>query len=122
VFRSHARLTYNQVHAMMEKNDQRMRERFAPYVPRLEHLYDLFNVLQKARKARGAIDFDLPETKIVFGKDRKIEKIIPYERFNSHRVIEECMLCANISAAQFLEKHKQPGLYRVHQGPTEEKL
>lgn len=122
VFRSHARLTYNQVHAMMEKNDKRMRERFSARVTQLEHLYELFRVLQKARKARGAIDFDLPETKIVFGKDRKIEKIIPYERFESHRVIEECMLCANICAAKFLEKHKQPGLYRVHQGPTEEKL
>lgn len=122
VFKSHARLTYNQVHAMIEKNDQRMRERFTAHVPHLENLYELFRTLQKARKSRGAIDFDLPETKIVFGKDRKIEKIIPYERFDSHRVIEECMLCANICAARFLEKHEQPGLYRVHQGPTEEKL
>lgn len=122
VFRSHARLTYNQVHAMMEKNDRRMRERFKDQVPDLVNLYALFDTLQKARKKRGAIDFDLPETKIVFGKDRKIDKIIPYERFDSHRVIEECMLCANICAARFLEKHKQPGLYRVHQGPTEEKL
>ncbi len=122
VIHSHARLTYNQVHAMMEKNDKRMCERFADVVPHLKHLYDLFHVLQQARKERGAIDFDLPETKIVFGKDRKIEKIIPYERFDSHRVIEECMLCANISAARFLEKNKQPGLYRVHEGPTEEKL
>lgn len=122
VIKSHARLTYNQVHAMMEKNDRRMRERFQSIVPQLSALYDLFNVLQKARKARGAIDFDMPETKIVFGQDRKIEKIVPYERFNSHKVIEECMLCANICAARFLEKNKQPGLYRVHEGPTEEKL
>jgi ribonuclease R len=122
VIKSQARLTYNQVYAMMEKNDNRMRERFPDLVPQLTHLYDLFRVLQKARKARGAIDFDLPETKIVFGKDRKIEKIIPYERFDSHRVIEECMLCANICAARFLEKNKQPGLYRVHEGPTDEKL
>lgn len=122
VFKSHARLTYNQVHAMMEKNDRRMRKQFADHVDALHHLYDLFRTLQKARAARGAIDFDLPETKIVFGKDRKIEKIVPYERFDSHRVIEECMLCANICAARFLEKHQQPGLYRVHQGPTEEKL
>jgi ribonuclease R len=107
---------------MIEKNDKRMRERFTDHVPHLENLYELFRTLQKARKSRGAIDFDLPETKIVFGKDRKIEKIIPYERFDSHRVIEECMLCANICAARFLEKHEQPGLYRVHQGPTEEKL
>lgn len=122
VINSHARLTYNQVHAMMEKNDRRMRERFKDSVPHLTALYDLFNTLQKARKARGAIDFDMPETKIVFGQDRKIEKIVPYERFNSHKVIEESMLCANICAARFLEKNKQPGLYRVHEGPTEEKL
>ncbi len=122
VFKSHARLTYNQVHAMMEKKDKRMRERFTDHVEHLTRLYDLFRTLQKARKARGAIDFDLPETKIVFGQDRKIEKIVPYERFDSHRVIEECMLCANICAARFLEKNKQPGLYRVHEGPTDEKL
>lgn len=122
VIRSHERLTYTQVHAMIEKKDRRMRERFESVVPHLEALYDLFNILHKARSERGAIDFDMPETKIVFGKDRKIEKIVPYERFNSHRVIEECMLCANICAARFLEKHKQSGLYRVHEGPTEEKL
>ena len=122
VIHSHARLTYNQVHAMMEKNDGRMRERFSHIVPQLTDLYDLYRVLHKARRARGAIDFDMPETKIVFGSDRKIEKIIPYERFESHRVIEECMLCANICAARFLEKHKQPGLYRVHEGPSQEKL
>ncbi len=122
VIKSQARLTYTQVHAMIEKNDLRTRERFPEVVPHLEQLYDLFNHLHKARQARGAIDFDLPETKIVFGKDRKIEKIIPYERFNSHRVIEECMLAANICAAKLLEKNEQPGLYRVHEGPTEEKL
>lgn len=122
VIKSHARLTYHQVHTMMEKNDRRMREQFKDLVPHLTHLYDLFRVLQKARKARGAIDFDLPETKIVFGRDRKIQKIVPYERFDSHKVIEECMLCANICAARLLEKNKQLGLYRVHEGPTEEKL
>ncbi len=122
VIKSHRRLTYTQVHKMMEKKDQRMREQFADVVPGLEELYRLFHVLLDARDKRGAIDFDMPETKIVYGKDRKIEKIIPYERFDSHRVIEECMLCANISAAQFLQKHEQPGLYRVHEGPRQEKL
>ena len=122
VIKSHRRLTYTQVHKMMEKKDQRMRDQFADVVPYLQHLYNLFDVLHKARSSRGAIDFDMPETRIVYGKDRKIEKIVPYERFNSHRVIEECMLCANISAAQFLQKHQQPGLYRVHEGPRQEKL
>ncbi len=122
VIKSNARLTYKQVHAMMEKKDRRMREQFKPVVPHLEQLYALFDVLQKARKTRGAIDFDLPETKIVFGPHRKIEKIVPYERFDSHKVIEECMLAANISTAKYLEKNKVPALYRVHEGPTEEKI
>lgn len=122
VINSKARLTYNQVSAMMEKNDRRMRDRFPEIVPHLTNLYDLFRILQKERKARGAIDFDMPETKIVFGKNRKIEKIVPYERHNSHKVIEECMLAANISSAKFLQKHNQPTLYRVHEGPTDEKL
>jgi ribonuclease R len=122
VIHSHARLTYNQVHAMMEKNDRKMRKQFAHVVDGLEHLYALFNILHKSRQARGAIDFDMPETKIVFGKDKKIEKIIPYERFLSHRVIEECMLAANICAAKILDKNKMHALYRVHQGPNEEKL
>ena len=122
VIKSQARLTYKQVHAVMEKKDKNSCERFQQFIPHLTHLYDLFHLLRKMRDKRGAIDFDLPETKIVFGKNRKIEKIIPYERFDSHKVIEECMLCANICAARFLEKNKQPGLYRVHEGPTEEKL
>lgn len=120
--KSHARLTYSQVYAAMEKSDKQVRERLDAVIPELTHLYDLFRVLHKARQARGAIDFDLPETKIVFDRDRKIQKIVPYERFDSHRVIEECMLCANICAARFLAKHKQLGLFRVHEGPTEEKL
>lgn len=122
VIRSHARLTYRQVHAMMEKNDKNLLENFKHITDNLTHLYSLFRILHKARQSRGAIDFDLPETKIIFGRDRKIEKIVPYERFDSHRVIEECMLCANICAARFLEKNQQPGLYRVHEGPTQEKL
>src|SRR5690606_15778465 len=110
VIHSHARLTYTQVHAMMEKKDRRMRDQFKTIVPHLSNLYDLFHVMQEASQSRRAIDFDMPETKIVYGNDRKIEKIVPYERFDSHRVIEECMLCANISAASFLNKKKQPSL------------
>jgi len=122
VIHSHARLTYEQVHIMMEKKDRKMRQQFKEQVPHLQNLYDLFHVLHKARQERGAIDFDMPDTKIVFGPNRKIKEIVPYERFDSHRVIEECMLSANISAAKFLEKNKHPVLYRVHEGPREEKL
>lgn len=122
VIKSNARLTYHQVHMMIEKNNKSIQQNFKEHVPHLEELYILFRILHKARQARGAIDFDLPETKIVFDNNRKIKKIVPYERYNSHRIIEECMLSANICAARFLAKHKQPGLYRVHEGPTEEKL
>lgn len=122
VIHSKARLTYKQVHQMMEKKDRRMRERFKDLLPHMEALYALFRVLHQARAKRGAIDFDMPETKVVFGRDRKIEKIVPYERFISHRVIEECMLSANICAAKFLKKNKKPALYRIHEGPTAAKL
>ncbi|OGT46637.1 MAG: ribonuclease R [Gammaproteobacteria bacterium RIFCSPHIGHO2_12_FULL_41_20] len=122
VFESYSRLTYTQVHAMIEKNDAALRTRYAELVPHLQRLYDLFDALHQTREKRGAIDFDLPETKIIFSEDRKIEKIVATERFNSHRVIEECMLCANICAARFLIQHKHPTLFRVHEGPSEEKL
>lgn len=122
VIHSRARLTYNEVHRAMEKKDRKAREKIKDVLPLLTDLYDLFKVLQKARQARGAIDFDMPETKIVYGKNRKIEKIVPYERFDAHRVIEEAMLCANISAASYLAKNEHPGLYRVHEGPNAVKL
>lgn len=122
VIKSHARLTYNQVHAMMEKQNARVKGQHKTVLPHLENLYRLFNILKKAREKRGTIDFDMPETKIVFGANRKIKEIVAYERYDSHRLIEECMLCANISAARFLIQHEQPTLFRIHQGPSAEKL
>jgi ribonuclease R len=122
VIHSHARLTYDQVYAMVEKNDVELQQQHAALLPYLKELFALFHVLNTARKKRGAIDFDLPETKIIFGADRKIEKIIASERNDAHRVIEECMLCANICAAKFLLKSETPGLYRIHQGPSPEKF
>jgi ribonuclease R len=106
----------------MEKQDRKVRTRLQAVLTPLTDLYALYSVLHHARIARGAIDFNLPETKIVFGKNRKIDKIVAYERFQSHRVIEECMLAANISAAKFLAKHSMPALYRIHEGPKERKL
>src|SRR3990167_9649324 len=121
VFKSHARLSYTQVDEMIDKNNPEVCVQYQTFIPYLKNLYDLFHCLHKTRVHRGAIDFDLPETKIIFGENRKIEKIIIARRFDSHRVIEECMLCANICAARFLEQHKHPCLFRVHEGPTEEK-
>lgn len=122
VIRSHARLTYNQVYAMVVQKDKELQTRFQTLLPHLEELFSLYHVLHKARQLRGSIDFDLPETKIIFGPERKIERIIAVQRNDAHRMIEECMLCANICASKFLIANNCPGLFRIHEGPSEEKL
>lgn len=126
VMHSHARLTYKLVGKILEDKDgdegQILREQYADIVPQLDTLYDLYKSLRSARSERGAIEFETTETRIVFNADRKIEDIVPVQRNDAHKVIEECMLCANVATARFLEKHNQPSLYRVHQGPSEQKL
>ncbi len=122
VFRSKARLTYNQVYAMVVENDVELQQKFSECLSHLQVLFTLYHLLHKTRQKRGSIDFDLPETKIIFGEDRKIERIVALQRNDAHRLIEECMLCANICAARYLLKNDCPGLYRVHSGPTPEKL
>ena len=119
---SHARLTYDQVAAMLVDGDKELRKQYAKLVPHLEELHALYKVMKGAREERGAIDFDTTETKIVFGKDRKIEQIVPVYRNDAHMLIEECMIAANVCAARFLLKNKIPALYRVHDAPGEEKL
>ena len=76
----------------------------------------------KASEKRGAIDFETIETQMIFNDQGKIERILPVKRNDAHRLIEECMLAANVCASDFLQKHKQPTLYRIHEGPTPEKL
>ena len=88
----------------------------------METLYGVYRVLRAARERRGAIDFDTVETKIVFGEGRKIEAIVPYERNDAHKIIEECMIAANVAAGRFVADHKIPALYRVHDRPTAEKI
>lgn len=126
VMHSHARLTYKLVGKILEDKHedegQILREQYAHIVPQLDTLYDLYKTLKAARGERGAIEFETVETRIVFNSDRKIEDIVPVHRNDAHKVIEECMLCANVATARFLEKHKQPSLFRVHQGPSEQKL
>ncbi|MCK5696933.1 MAG: ribonuclease R [Gammaproteobacteria bacterium] len=122
LMRSHARLTYNQVAAMVLDGDAELCEQYADLLPHLHELYQLYKALAKKRHQRGAIDFETVETQIVFGDDKKIEKLAPIIRNEAHRVIEECMLAANVSAANFLLKNKIAALYRNHKGPSEEKL
>ncbi|TWG86625.1 RNAse R [Cupriavidus gilardii J11] len=122
VMHSAARLTYNEVWAVLSNTKGPEAHKRAELVPHLQNLYELFQVLLKARRARGAIDFDTTETYIVCNAQGKIEQILPRTRNDAHRLIEECMLTANVCAADFLERFKHPALYRVHAGPSEEKL
>ncbi len=122
VMRSHCRFTYTKVAEIIENNESDLRKEYKDFVPQLLEMHSLFTVLLKRRKKRGAIDFDTTETRIVFGKDRKIEKIIPLVRNDAHKLIEEFMILANVSAATFLLKNKMPALYRVHGSPKESKI
>ena len=122
LMRSQARLTYTKVAAMLVDQDAALRKEYAPLVPHLENLYALYKILNKARHARGAVDFELPETKIIYNEQRKIERIVPLQRNDAHKLIEECMLAANVCAAEFLVKKKVPAPFRIHAGPPAEKL
>ena len=75
-----------------------------------------------ARHERGAIDFETQETRIIFGAERKISEIRPTQRNDAHKLIEECMLAANVATAAFMQKHEIPALYRVHDGPPPERV
>ncbi len=121
VMHSKARLTYTQVWQWLS-GEAKPPKALAGLMPHLQDLYDLFKVMLKARWARGAIDFETLETKIEFDDRGKIARIVPYERNDAHRIVEECMLAANVCASEYLQKKKHPTLYRVHEGPTPEKL
>ncbi len=116
---SHARLTYTQVAQALQAPSGDVLGALGPAIGRLHRLYE---VLLKARWARGAIDFETPETQMVFNDQGKIERIVPVRRNDAHRLIEECMLAANVCASDFLRRHEHPTLYRIHEGPTPEKL
>ena len=122
VMRSHARLTYTQVASMLLDGDPALCAKHAELLPHLHQLYTLYKILHKARAMRGAIDFDTTETQIIFNKASKVERIVPMLRNDAHRLIEECMLAANVAAARYLLRKKLPALYRVHAGPDKEKL
>ncbi len=122
VFRSKARLTYNQVWSWLSGDAKPESDTHIALQPHLKNLYKLFHALHKARGQRGAIDFETTETQMLFNADGKIENIVPVVRNDAHRIIEECMLAANVCASDFLAEHKQTCLYRIHAAPSEEKL
>ena len=122
IFRSQARLTYDQVWNWLTGVTRPESDLHRGLQPHLQTLYTLFKVLVDARGKRGAIDFETIETMMVFNAQGKIEKIVPVRRNDAHRLIEECMLAANVCASDFLQAKRQPCLYRIHEGPTAEKL
>ncbi|MCB1876170.1 MAG: ribonuclease R [Chromatiales bacterium] len=122
VMQSKARLTYTEVARVIKGGGNRVRKQVKPLVEHLMTLYELFQVLLRSREQRGAIDLDTTETRIVFGPEKKIERVEPVERNDAHRIIEECMLAANVVAARFLRRKRLPLLYRRHDGPNPQKL
>ncbi len=121
VMRSHARLTYDEVAAMLE-GDPALSDRYAHLLPHLNELYNLYRALHGARAQRGAIDFDTTETYFEFNEQGRIGSIRPLVRNDAHRIIEECMLAANVATARLFERKKMPALFRIHETPKEEKL
>ena len=122
VMRSHARLTYTEVAKILVDGDKELGEKYKALLPHLKQLYDLYKVMRVSREQRGAMDFDTQETRIIFGANRKIEKIVPTIRNDAHKLIEEFMITANMAAAKFLNGKKMPKLLRVHDGPSVDKL
>jgi ribonuclease R len=122
VIHSAARLTYTEVAAVLANTKGTEAAKRGALVPHLLNLYDVYKALVQARQVRGAIDFETTETYIVCNAAGKIEQILPRTRNDAHKLIEECMLAANVCAADLLERHKHPGMYRVHAPPTKEKL
>ena len=120
--RSHARLTYNRVWALLNKDAQPASDEKGWLMPRLNALYAMFQAMSKARDERGALDFEGREVKFLLGADGAIETIEPTTRNAAHQIIEECMIAANVEAAKFLAKHKMPVPYRVHAPPPAMKL
>jgi ribonuclease R len=120
VMKSHARLTYTQVGALLD-GDETLNTQLSSLVPHLTQLHQMYFTLVAARKQRGAIEFETVESKFIFNEHRKIESIEPVIRNDAHKIIEECMILANVATAKFVAKHQEPALYRVHDKPNEEK-
>lgn len=121
VMHSKARMTYTKVWDILQ-GDEALCAEYRELVKPIKDLHQLYQARIEFKRHRGAIDFETTETRIIFNDKRKIEKIVPVVRNDAHKIIEECMICANVAAAQFFTKNKVAGLFRVHLGPKEKKL
>ena len=121
VMNSHARFTYTKVAAILE-GDPKLRQQYEPLVGHIEELHKLYLALKHARHERGAVEFESDETRFIFNAQRKIERIVPLVRNDAHKLIEECMIQANVAAARYIEKCEAETLFRIHERPGELKL
>ncbi|WP_233843888.1 ribonuclease R [Dyella sp. 2HG41-7] len=121
VMRSHARLTYDKVWQAIGLQDADARHEVADVLPQLEHLHALYKAMAEQRRRRGAIDFETPEVKFRLDQTGEVQTVGAVERNDAHKLIEECMIAANVQAALFLSKRKIPALYRAHEPPPAEK-
>jgi len=119
---SHARFTYTEVAAILSNTRGPEAAKRKDRIDDLINLHDVYGALLKARRVRGAVDFETTETQIVCDESGRIDKIIPRVRNDAHKLIEEAMLAANVCSADFILQSKHPGLFRVHEGPTPEKI
>ena len=119
---SAARLTYTEAAGFLANADAARFPLAASVGPQLRALHDVFRALYAARVQRGALDFDAQEIKVRFDERGRIAAFVEQSRNDAHRLIEECMIAANVEAAKFLKKHRIPTLYRVHGGPEEDRL
>jgi ribonuclease R len=121
VIRSHARLTYTRVWQVIGERDADARDELSDVLPQLKALHQLYKLLAKARQRRGAIDFESREVSFRLGANGEVVQLGAYERNDAHKLIEECMIAANVEAAKFLQKKHIPTPYRVHAPPPASK-
>jgi len=121
VMRSHARLTYTRVWQALGENNADAREELADVLPQLETLHQLYGILAGARQRRGAIDFESVEVKFRLAASGEVVQLGAEPRNDAHKLIEECMIAANVEAAKFLDNAKIPALFRAHAPPPESK-
>ncbi|MFT5312662.1 MAG: ribonuclease R [Paraglaciecola sp.] len=121
VMNSKARLTYTKVWDILQ-GDTQLQNRYAEQVPHLQNLHNMYRALKRTRQHRGAIEFETQESKFIFNAQRKIDYIMPVTRNDAHKLIEECMILANVSAALTLEKNKAQALFRIHAEPDSDRL
>jgi ribonuclease R len=122
VMRSAARLTYTQVAAALVDGDVGVRRELDAVLPVLETLHEVYRALRSHREARGALDFEAPEVRVIVDDSGRVTDIRAYPRNDAHRLIEECMIAANVEAARFLKKHHMPALFRIHGKPEEDRI